>query len=98
MSEISNAVLDEIWFWDGDFGHLLGCVEGQEEKWLCEKGVLKTEDEELPGVKELLQGDVVFRARTAHAFERAEDPREKLFQWFSINPLTGVLTPRPEWG
>jgi len=92
---LEEAELREIWFWDGDFGHVLGCVEGKEGEWLVEKGVLHTEDDEQPGVKDLIEGDVVFRIRTKRALEMDDDPREPLFAWWTVNPETGVETMRP---
>ena len=92
---LEEPELQEIWFWDGDFDHVLGCVEGQEGEWLVEKGVLHTEDDEQQGVKELIEGDIVFRIRTRRALERVEDPRETFFAWWTVNPETGVETMRP---
>lgn len=91
---LEDAELQQVWFWDGDFDHVLGCVKGEKEKWLVEKGVLHTEDDEYSGVKELIEGDVVFRIRTANALGD-KDPREKLFAWWLINTETGVETIRP---
>ena len=45
-----DAQLCEFWIWDGDVGHVLGLVEGMEDKFLIEYGVLTTEDDKLPGV------------------------------------------------
>ena len=87
----------ETWFWDGDLDHALGCIEGQEERWLLEKGVLQQEDDSRPGVKDLVVGDVVYRIQTARAFEMGTDPREKLFRWSSMNPFTLVESQRPVW-
>lgn len=91
---LEAAELREIWFWDGDFGHVLGCVEGREEQWLVERGVLHTESDDQPGVKELIEGDTVFRIRTARALEIDYDPREKLFNWKTVDPTTGIETTR----
>jgi hypothetical protein len=90
-------VVDEVWFWDGDLSSVLSCVSGDEEKWLVEKGVLQTEDDDRDGVKDLLKGDIVYRIRTVNALERALDPREQLFDWVYFNPLTGEETERPSW-
>ena len=87
----------ESWFWDGDLDHALSCIEGQEEIWLLEKGVLQREDDSKSGVKDLVVGDAVYRIRTARAFEMGTDPREKLFRWSSMNPFTRVESPRPVW-
>lgn len=84
----------ETWFWDGDFDHVLGCIDGEEGKWLVEKGILHTEDESSPGVKELIEGDAVYRIRTRESLEKSDDPREQFFTWVTVNPLTGVETPR----
>lgn len=84
-----DAQLCEFWIWDGDVGHVLGLVEGMEDKFLIEYGVLTTEDDKLPGVKELLKGDPVYRLRTARALDMSADPREKHFQWQLVNPYTG---------
>lgn len=91
---LEKAELQQIWFWDGDFGHVLGCIEGEEGKWLVEKGVLHTENEEYSGVDNLIEGDVVFRIRIAKALEY-KDPREPLFTWWTVHPETGVETLRP---
>lgn len=88
---------EEVWFWDGDFDHVLGCVTGQEEKWLVERGVLRREDVSQPGVKDLVVGDVVYRIRKAHALERREDPREVLFEWWYTNPITKIEQLRSAW-
>lgn len=96
-SPLEHPEIDEIWFWDGDYDHVLGCVEGKEEKWLVEKGILQREDNSQPNVDNLVTGDVVYRIRSAHALERGEDPREALFKWSSVNTLTGAEFPRPVW-
>lgn len=85
------------WFWDADLDHALACVEGQEEKYLLEKGILQQEDDSKSGVKDLVVGDVVYRIRTSRSFDIGTDPREKLFKWSSINPLTLVESRRPVW-
>ncbi|MHC4298882.1 MAG: hypothetical protein ACYS7Y_16515 [Planctomycetota bacterium] len=84
----------QYWFWEGNLNHVLGKIKGDEEKWLVEKGVLHTEDDEQPGVKDLIEGDVVFRIRTVNALED-DDPREKLFAWWTVNVETGMETIRP---
>jgi hypothetical protein len=86
-----DAQLCEFWIWDGDLGHALGLIEGMEEKFLLEQGVLTTEDDDLPGVKELLEGDPVYRLRTSRALEMRPDPREKLFAWRLVDPFTGEV-------
>ena len=83
----------ETWIWDGDFGHVLGCIEGEEADWLVEQGVLHTEDDEAEGVSELLVGDIVYRLRKAPALEVAEDPRAALFNWGMVDPETATV-----WG
>jgi len=94
-SPLEHPEIDEIWFWDGDYGHVLGCVEGKEEKWLVERGVLKSEDNSQPGVDNLMVGDIVYRIRTVHALERGTDGRELFFQWSLVNTITGAEYPRP---
>jgi len=92
---LDGAIQTETWFWDCDFCHVLGCVEGAMGDWLVEKGVLRIEDDKADGVRDLLEGDVVYRIRKSKAFEMGEDPRERLFMWVTVNPETGVETPRP---
>ena len=87
----------ETWIWDGDFGHVLGCIEGEEADWLVEQGVLHTEDDEAEGVSELLVGDIVYRLRKAQALEVAEDPRADLFSWGTVDPETATVWV-PNWG
>lgn len=94
---LEQAELCEHWFWDGDFGHVLGCIQGQEERWLVEKGVMRREDGWHDGAKDLLVGDVVYRARTLAGQEMGEDPREDLFDWFYVDAGTGAEQPRSEW-
>lgn len=91
--ELKDAELQQIWFWDGDYGHVLGCVQGEEQKWLVEKGVLHTENDDLNGVKDLIEGDMIFRIRTANALGD-KDPREQFFTWWLVNVETGVETMR----
>lgn len=91
---LEDAELTEIWFWDGDLDHALGCIEGAESDWLVEKGVMRTENDDESGVCNLIEGDTVYRIRKARAFEQ-EDPREPLFAWWTIDPATGVETVRP---
>ena len=94
---LEHPEICDVWFWDGDFGHVLGCVDGQEERWLVEKGVLLREDDSKPGIENLVVGDAIYRIRTNRAFEMDVDDREPLFKWCSINTLTRVETPRPVW-
>ena len=94
---LTAAEICEHWFWDGDFGHVLGSVQGEEERWLVEKGVMKQEDGWHDGAKDLLVGDVVYRIRTAAALEMGGDPREAFFDWFYVNVLTGAEQPRSAW-
>lgn len=94
-----DSILDcarqiEIWFWDGDSGHVVGCIDDEQEEWLVEKGILCTEDENAPGVKDLIEGDTVYRIRKSEAINNINDPREKFFIWFTVNPVTGSETPR----
>lgn len=91
---IDGAELQQKWFWDGNLSHVLGQVKGEEKKWLVEKGVLHTEDDEQSGVNDLIEGDVVFRIRTTKTLGD-DDPREKLFAWWTVNPETGAETVRP---
>lgn len=91
---LEEAEQVEVWFWVGNLGHVLSRVEGAESDWLVEKGVLHTENDDERGVCNLIEGDVVYRIRRPNAFE-AEDPREKLFSWWTVNPATGVETLRP---
>lgn len=86
----------ETWFWDGDFDHVLGCIKGEEEKWLVERGVMIKEHDFLSGVKNLIVGDMVYRIRKFGAFA-SKDPREDLFSWWTISPETGVETARASW-
>jgi hypothetical protein len=86
-----DAQLCEFWIWDGDLAHALALVRGMEDKFLVEHGTLRREDETLPGVKELLEGDPVYRLRTAQALEMRPDPREKLFEWRLVDPFTGEV-------
>ena len=90
MEELKDAIIDEIWIWNGDLEHALAITHEEPEKWLFERGVLIEEDDELSGVKELLEGDVVFRLRKTHAMTR-EDPREKLFDWSLCNWYNGEI-------
>lgn len=91
---LKDAELQQIWFWDGDFGHVLGCIEGQEDRWLVEKGVLHTESDEHSGVDNLIEGDVIYRIRVTNALGD-EDPRETLFTWWTVDPAAGTATLRP---
>lgn len=88
---LEDARLTELWVWDGDLSHALGCVEGDESSWLVERGVLTTEtdDEKLGSVCNLIEGDVVYRCRTRRAIDGAPDKREKLFDWQLVDPFTG---------
>ena len=90
---LKDAERIEAWFWDGDFDHVLGCVEGKAGEWLVEKGILHTEDDEGREVCDLIEGAVVYRIRKPRALND-EDPREKLFAWWTVNPETGVETMR----
>ena len=81
---LESAILEEIWFFDGDEGHMLGCVEGIPDDWLIEKGVLAQESD-LDGLEDLLEGDVVYRIRKESALKRAPDPREPLFSWEEVS-------------
>jgi hypothetical protein len=89
-----DTELCDIWFWDGDFSRVLGHVEGKEGEWLVEKGVLHTENDEQAGVKDLIEGDIVFRTRTRRALGESDDTREAFFSWWTVNPETGVETMR----
>jgi len=90
MPNLRDAIICEIWFWDADVDHLLGCIEDNPERWMVEKGVLREERDNVDGVKNLLKGDIVYRIRTKLGIARGEDPREKLFRWSMFNPFTGV--------
>lgn len=81
---LENAVIDEIWFFDGDRGHVLGCVEDSPAEWLIERGVLIDETDEHYGLEELIEGDVVYRIRKKSALKRAHDPREPFFSWEKV--------------
>jgi len=94
---LEHPEICEIWFWDGDLDHALGCVAGKEEKYLLEKGILQKEDDARDGVKNLVIGDVVYRIRSSRAFEMGMDPREALFKWSSMDPFTQAEIPRPVW-
>lgn len=80
MNMLEDAVIDEIWFFDGDQDHVLGCVGDDPKEWLIEKGVLLQESD-LRNLEDLLEGDVVYRIRKKRALKRAKDPREALFSW-----------------
>ena len=90
---LEDAHLSELWVWDGDLSHALGHVEGEEGRWLVERGVLTTEtdEERLGSVCNLIEGDVVYRCRTARCIDGAADKREKLFDWQLVDPYTGVV-------
>jgi hypothetical protein len=83
--------LVDLWFWDGDLGHALGTVMGEEPDWLLEGGTLLEEDDQLHGVDNLIEGDVVYRARKARALDSSEDPRACKFDWELIDPFTGAI-------
>jgi len=80
---LEDAVIAEIWFFDGDAGHMLGCVEDDPDGWLIEKGVLR-EESDLSNLEELLEGDIVYRIRKRGMKRRAPDPREQLFYWEEV--------------
>lgn len=80
---LESAIVEEIWFFDGDDGHMLGCVGDNPHDWLIEKGVLAQESD-LDGLGDLLEGDVVYRIRKESALKRASDKRETLFSWEEI--------------
>ena len=90
-ASVGGAEQIEIWIWDGDFGHVLGCIEGEESDWFVEQGVLHTEDDDAEGVDELLVGDIVYRLRKAKALEVADDPRADLFAWGTVDPETATV-------
>lgn len=94
MTNNNNPKNNEEWFWDGDFDRVLKHIEGAMGEWLVEKGVLHREDEKLLGVSDLLEGDIVYRIRRAVALEMDKDQREDFFKWSTVNPETGVETPR----
>lgn len=81
---LENAIIDEIWFFDGDQGYVLGCVEDNPEEWLIEKGILLQESE-MDGLEDLLEGDVVYRIRRSNAMKRLPDERESLFSWKEVS-------------
>lgn len=87
---LEDAELIDIWCWDGDLGQALGVVAGEESKWLVERGVLKTEDDNLHGVNNLIEGDVVYRCRTSRALDQT-DPRYDSFDWALVDPFTGAV-------
>jgi hypothetical protein len=90
-SAFEDAETVEFWFWDGDLGHALGTVTGEESDWLLERGTLIEEDDQLHGVDNLIEGDVVYRCRKARRLEGTEDPRARHFEWQLINPFTGEV-------
>jgi hypothetical protein len=85
---LEDAELVDVWCWDGDLEHVMGVIEGQESLWFVERGTLKREDEELPGVSNLIEGDVVYRCRKSRALNNV-DKRYDLFDWHLVNPFTG---------
>lgn len=96
---LAQTEVCEVWFWDGDLARVQTHVRGEEERWLVEKGVMRQEDGWHDGAKDLLVGDVVYRIRTVAGLEMGPDPREGLFDWSSVNALTGVeMARRPEAG
>jgi hypothetical protein len=80
---LEDAVIAEVWFFDGDEDHVLGCVEDDPAGWLIEKGVLK-EESDLANLEDLLEGDIVYRIRKRGLRKRALDPREPLFDWEEV--------------
>jgi hypothetical protein len=80
---LEDAVIAEVWFFDGDEDHVLGCVEDDPAGWLIEKGVLR-EESDLANLEDLLEGDVVYRIRKRGLRKRALDPREPLFDWEEV--------------
>ena len=94
-AEVRGAFEDaetvEFWFWDGDLGHALGTVTGEESDWLLERGTLIEEDDQMSGVDNLIEGDVVYRCRKTRRLEGAEDPRARHFEWQLVDPYTGEI-------
>jgi hypothetical protein len=83
-----------IWMWDGDLERALSFVRGHESEWLLERGILVTEDETMPGVSNLIEGDIVYRCTTHSRIGEESDPREHLFDWSLVDPLTGRIQAR----
>jgi hypothetical protein len=83
-----DAELCDLWFWNGKLVDALAVVAGDEARWLVERGELLCENTQLPGVSNLLVGDVVYRLRTSRGLE-STDPRDKCFEWHLIDPYTG---------
>jgi hypothetical protein len=90
-SAFEDAETVEFWFWDGDLGHALGTVSGEESDWLLERGILIEEDDQMAGVDNLIEGDVVYRCRKARGLEGSEDPRARNFDWQLVDPYTGEI-------
>jgi hypothetical protein len=90
-SAFETADIVDLWFWDGDLGHALGTVMGEESKWLLERGTLVEEDDQLHGVDNLIEGDIVYRVRKARALEGRDDPRARCFTWQLVDPFTGEV-------
>ena len=81
----------DVWMWDGDLERALALVKGHEGEWLLERGILVTEDETMPGVSNLIEGDIVYRCTTHVRINEAPDPREQLFDWSLVDPVTGGI-------
>lgn len=82
----------ELWIWNGDYEHVLGVVQGQEGRWIVEKGIMIQEDGWHDEAKDLIIGDVIYRLRTSAGLEMGKDPREDLFQWYPVDIETGKET------
>jgi hypothetical protein len=98
MTELTDLILEdaqltELWVWDGDLDQALGHVRDEESEWLLERGVLRTEtdDVRLGSVCNLIEGDVVYRCRSHRALQGCADKRERFFDWQLVDPFTGEV-------
>jgi hypothetical protein len=74
--------------------HALAYPDAEPGKWMVEKGVLTTEDDRIYGVKDLLEGDVVYRVRKMRALDKQAEPAECFFDWFLVDSTNGkVIAP-----
>lgn len=78
----------DLWIWNGRLETALAEVAGREHQLLLEKGILIREDDQLPGVSDLIMGDVVYRLRTTRGLE-LDDSRDRCFEWHLVDPYTG---------
>jgi hypothetical protein len=90
---LEDAKFTELWVWDGDLNHALGHVHGEESEWLMERGVLRTETDDVRfgSLSNLIEGDVVYRCRSHQALAGCPDKRELFFDWQLVDPFTGEV-------